>query len=108
MNTSTTRPFAFAHRNAAPVSGFGTSLQEILICIFLIAALNALVWNIFSSLPAYGGQPTSALAVQMHLPPVQPNCFAHTREQVESEGAPQGCPTDPMAYHRATLRQINN
>jgi hypothetical protein len=33
---------------------------------------------------------------------LQPICFDHTREQVIADGAPTGCPTDPMAYASAT------
>lgn len=108
MITATNHSYASAHRTAAPVSGFGTSLQEIVICTFLVAALTTLVWTLFSSLPAYGTQVTPPIASQILVSPPPPVCFDHTREQVQAEGAPQGCPTDPMAYHRATLRQINN
>ena len=33
---------------------------------------------------------------------LQPICFDHTREQVIADGAPAGCPTDPMAYASAS------
>lgn len=33
---------------------------------------------------------------------LQPICWDHTREQVVADGAPSGCPADPMAYASAT------
>jgi hypothetical protein len=33
---------------------------------------------------------------------LQPICFDHTREQVIADGAPAGCPTDPMACASAS------
>ena len=103
--TLSNTPAAPIYRNAAPASGFGTSLQEIVICMFLVAALTALVWTLFSALPAYGAQPTQPPVVQVQPTSLAPICWDHTREQVQAEGAPQGCPADPMAYRAATLHQ---
>ena len=36
-----------------------------------------------------------------------PLCFDHSREWIAAHGAPQGCPTDPMAYSPASSFRVH-
>lgn len=83
------------------------SMLETLLCIGLVALLSLGVWSIFTSLPAYGGIPTPPPITQTLVAQPAPVCFDRTREQVIAQGAEAGCPTDPAAYHAATLHQVN-
>jgi len=86
----------------------GTSLFEIFLCICLITLMIGGTWALFASMPAYGGQQPTSPAVTFQVAALAPVCFDHTREQVQAQGAPQGCPTDPMAYHPATFRNAQD
>lgn len=108
MNTAASSSYISANRAAAPASGFATSLHEVVLCVLLISAFTALVWHLFAALPAYGAQPAPQQVAQVKAATLAPLCFDHTREQVEAEGVPQGCPADPMAYRPATIRLSNN
>ncbi|WP_233842246.1 hypothetical protein [Dyella sp. 2HG41-7] len=83
----------------------GHSLFETFLVIVLLAMLSAGAWYVFGQMPAYGGQPTPPPVNTLVMAPAPaPLCFDRTREQVIAQGAEAGCPTDPMAYHPATLR----
>jgi hypothetical protein len=86
----------------------GNNLMETFLGLCLITLLSAGAWSLFASMPAYGGQPTpppGTTIIAAPAPAPAPLCWNRTREQVEAEGAEAGCPTDPMAYRPATLRQ---
>ncbi len=83
----------------------GHSLFEAFLVIVLLGMLSAGAWSLFGQMPAYGGQPTPPPEnTQVLVAQPAPLCFDRTREQVQAQGAEAGCPTDPMAYHPATLR----
>ena len=83
------------------------SMLETFLCLGLVALLSVGGWSMFASMPAYGGQPTPFPITQSLVAQPAPVCFDRTREQVIAQGAEEGCPTDPSAYHAATLHQVN-
>lgn len=97
MNTQTSFSLAPSH----------PSMLEAFLGLALVTLLSVGAWSLFSSLPAYGGQPTPQPTVQFAVPAPAPMCFNLTREQVQAQGAEPGCPADLMAYRPATLHQVN-
>ena len=101
MTTSTLTSTAY---DTAPG---GHSLFETFLVIVLLAMLSAGAWYVFGQMPAYGGQPNPPpVTAPVLMAQPAPLCFDRTREQVQAQGAEAGCPTDPMAYRPATLRQV--
>lgn len=77
-----------------------TSLFEVILCIAVATAMAIGVWNLFASMPAYGGDQGVAPAQAYVLPHLAPLCFDKSREQIEASGGQveAGCPTDLSIY----------
>lgn len=92
----------------------GLNLFETFLGIMLVCLLSAGAWSLFSSMPAYGGQPTPPPVTQTKVAVPPPLCFNHTREDVINRDVltmtdiAAGCPSDPTFYRPATIRQVQS
>lgn len=90
----------------------GASLMETFLGLCLVTLLGGGAWSLFASMPAYGGQPTPPPVAQVVVALPAPVCFNHTRQEAQAQtpafqaDVARGCPSNPMAYNPATLRQV--
>jgi hypothetical protein len=77
-----------------------TSLFEVFLCVIVTACMGLGMWNLFASMPAYGGEQDLAPAQAYVAPHLAPLCFDKSREQIEAGGGvvEAGCPTDLSIY----------
>lgn len=73
----------------------------------LLLALLTLSFCVFGmGLLAYSTKVNTTAPVVVQAPTPAPICFDHSREFIAAHGAPEGCPTDSMAYRPAALFRV--